>query len=111
MKRIEEHKAFLEALTEATVRNKKLLIKNATLDEVKTLYEVISNFDGLQWSNRENKKLKKHKKEIKTFLKKRWDVSKLRKYFITRTTFVSEITCAVLNKLLDSYLCEMFNNE
>lgn len=106
MARFEQNRVFLENFCNRQDRKIKQLLQNASEEEVKTVSELFINIDSFVVTRQEKSRLKKFKKIICSFLKKRWTVVQLKKFFIKHSRLVSIVVVTFLAKFVEGIICQ-----
>jgi len=110
MARVERNREFLTQVVVSSASSRKKLLNISTDDQVKTLFEVVYNINTIPFTTKEQKKLQKYKKILKSFVKRKWTVKKLRLYFTKQHKLVSILVDAVQSKIVDGVICSILSN-
>lgn len=106
MARYERNRVFLESFCNRQDRKIKQVLQNANQEEIKTVSELFINIDSFVVTEKDRSKFKKFKKIICAFLKKRWTIPQLKKFFIKHSRLVSIIVVSFLAKFVEGVVCQ-----
>lgn len=111
MARIETHKEFLETFCNISDKKVKIIIKNCSEDQVKTLVELFLNLDRFIETREDKKKINKFRKVISSLLAKKLSLLAIKRFLYKNSKLVSIIVVTFLTKFVEGILCATLNYE
>jgi len=110
MARLENNIEFLNNFVVLNLRKKRTEIKKLSEEETKTLFEIFFNINSIPFNTKEEKKLSKYKSVLKSFLKRKWTIKKLKTFFFKQVILVGVLVSLVVSKVSDGVLCSILSN-
>jgi len=110
MARVERNREFLARLVVSNKKTRSMLIHSASDDQIKTIFEIIYNINSIPFTAKEQKKLVKYKKFLKSFIKRKWTLNKLRVFFNKEQKIVSILIDGVQSKIVDGVICSILSD-
>jgi hypothetical protein len=110
MARVENNREFLTNFVISSSRSRSQLIKAASDEEVKSLFEVCYNINSFPFTKKESRLLFKYRSQLKSFIKRKWKLKQLRAYFIKRQKLLGLVLSVVLSKIVDGTICSLLGN-
>jgi len=110
MARVERHRDFLSRLIVSSKRTRSMLLHTASEDQLKTVFEILYNINSIPFTKKEEKKLVKYKKFLKSFIRKKWTIKKLRNFLTREQKIVALLVDAVQSKIVDGVICSILSD-
>jgi len=112
MARFDVNRTFLESFCSRQDRQVKVIVKNCSEEQLKTIAELFLNLDSFVQTKQEKKQFKKSSKTLSSFFKKKWSIKLLRKFFVKNSKLVSFLVITFLAKLIEGIICsELLSDE
>jgi len=101
MDRVVRHKDFLTRVSVSSAVQRKQIIRNASSDELKALFELFENLRSIDVTVSEKKSFKKFLKSLKKFYKDKWTLKSFKSFLLKNPTLLPVIIFTILSKVVN----------